>query len=250
MKEIKNFKLKTRNSREAGVTLLLSVMIISGLTLIVVSVAAFAVQELRASRAQLLSEPTIAAAESGGERGLWSIKRETGLETCPLASVQTFGANNLATYCKSYGAATIAITGGSPYTFFLYDPDNINGDADLIGYPYSSISIQHSSGTYQVNVSVSRLDGSTTGISPSSVAVSPGATQSITISPVLAGSEGRMKVVLSSTGNATVIVNTNRGMPTFPTIDSTACGSRGAVSSCTGAGQELFTRRIQVTVPQ
>jgi Tfp pilus assembly protein PilX len=230
--------------------LLLAILVMASLTLITLAVGAFVIQESRASRAVALSEPTIAAADSGGEQGLWAIKRAATISTCPSQSSQNLGAGTLINLCKSYDTAVVSVKAGVPLPIYLYDPNNINGDVDLSGYPYSSITVGYSGGTSLVTVNVTRLDGNTTGINPSSSSVSPGGVSTINISPVAAGSEGRLQVVLSSIGDVTLNVNTDRGMPTYPTVKSIACGSRTTVVSCNTAGQEIFIRQINVSVPQ
>lgn len=242
----------TNQNSQKGVTLLLATFIMAGVTLTILAIAAFAIQEVRSSRAIALTEPAISAAESAGEQGLWALKRSDNLSVCPTATSQNLGANTLSSVCKSYGSAVIDVKAGIPFVFYLYNPNNINGDADLLDYPYSSMTVAYVSGSTSVGINVLRLDNGSDGISPSSSTVSSSVnpTQVVSISPVSEGAEGRMKVTLTSSGDTTVNVDTNQGMPTFPTVDATGCSARGAVSSCTGSALELFTRRIKVTVPQ
>ncbi|OGD72234.1 hypothetical protein A3D09_02910 [Candidatus Collierbacteria bacterium RIFCSPHIGHO2_02_FULL_49_10] len=256
MKKISNIKYQISN-REAGVTLLLSILILAGLTLITLSIGSFAIQELRASRAVIVTEPAIAAAESAGEQGLWSIKRSNTLAQCPIGGVSAVAGTGLSNNtfvqtCKSYDKALIRIEGGTLLTFYLYDPNNINGDIDLQGFPITSISFAYISGTSPVSISVLRLNNATTGISPSTAVIDQSVTssQTITTNLVAMGTEGRMKVTLTSSTDTTVEVNTNLGMPTYPTVDAYACSSRAAVSNCNSTSQEIFSRRINVTVPQ
>jgi len=242
----------TKNNPEQGITLLLATLILAGVTLTILAIAAFTIQEIRASRAIALTEPAISAAESAGEQGLWALKRSDNLELCPSAVSQNLGANTLSSLCKSYDSATIDVKAGVPFVFYLYNPTDINGDVDLHDYPYTSLVVSYVSGSTTVNVNIARIDGVSTGITPpsSNVDSSVNPMQTVSIAAVPADTEGRMKVTLTSAGNVTLNVDTNRGMPTFPTVDATGCSSRSAVSSCTGGTQELFTRRIKVTVPQ
>lgn len=245
---------------QAGVTLLLSILIVSGLTLIAVAIATFAVQELRSSRAVIVTEPTIAAAESGGEKGVWVIKREIGeasLATCPTRTIQNLTNNTQVSSCRSFGEATVNISSGQNYVFLLYNTDDINGDVDLLHCNpnqntncYNSITVTYVSGNVNGNVTVTRIDNTTGGISPSSATLAPGNPTVISVAPVGPGFEGRMKVVLSAPGDITVRITTDRGMPTIPTVDALACGSQATVTSCSSTSQELFSRRINVTVPQ
>ncbi len=258
-------KTAARNSRlttnpQAGVTLLLSILIVSGLTLIAVAIASFAVQELRASRAVIVTEPTIAAAESGGERGVWVIKRESGeasLATCPARTTLNLTNNTQVSSCRSFGEATVNISSGQNYIFLLYDTDDINGDVDLLhcnpGHNtncYNNITVTYVSGSVNGNIAVTRIDNTTNGISPSNATLAPGSPQVINISPVGPGFEGRMKIVLSAPGDITVRITTDRGMPTIPTVDALACGSQATITNCSSTSQELFSRRVNVTVPQ
>jgi hypothetical protein len=250
---VSNLEFSALNFRsQQGVTLLLATLVMAGMTLTILAIAAFSIQEIRASRAIALSEPAISAAESAGEQGLWAIKRSDSLSLCPTAISQNLGANTLSMLCKSYGSARIDVKAGVPFVFYLYNPANINGDVDLHDYPYTNMTVDFISGATSININIIRIDGTTTGISPTTSSVNSGVTPSqvINISPVAVNNEGRMKVTLTSSANATVMVDTDRGMPSFPTVDATGCSSRSAVSTCAGSSQELFTRRIQVTVPQ
>ncbi|HTL39637.1 MAG TPA: hypothetical protein VL306_02385 [Methylomirabilota bacterium] len=256
MTEKSKFKSqKSKFSDQAGVTLLLSMLILSGLTLITVSIGAFAIQQLRSSRAISVTEPAIGAAETGGEQGLWIVKRSGTLTNCTNGSDSEQllnGTNTRINSCKSYSSAIFNLKGGTAQSFYLYDPNNIQGDVDLSGYPYSYLTISEVSGNFQVDASVSRLDGSTTGLTPPSVsATTGGPVQTINIAPVATGTEGRIRVTLQSSQDAVVQVNTDRGMPTYPTIDATGCSTKSsALSNCTNTSQEIFSRRINITVPQ
>jgi len=99
----------------------------------------------------------------------------------------------------------------------------------------------------QTDIQIDTVDG----VIVTSESLSPGADTTINIPASVPGSSDlRFKVTLVSAGDATLEVNTNRGMPTFPTVDATGCSSKSAVSSCSTAGQEIFSRRINVTVLQ
>lgn len=240
----------TNKNNQSGVTLLIAVLIMSGLTLITVAVATLAVQELRASRAVTITEPGIAAAESGGELGLWAIKRVTSINTCPTLDILVLSNGARVNTCKSYGNATFNLAANVPFVFYLYDPNNINGDIDLSGYPYTWMDVTSLSGTYQVSINVAHIDGSVNNISPASSSVSPGNTQRTLISQVASGTEGRLKVTLQSIGNMTVAINTSQGMPGYPTVNAGGCSSKTSISNCSSTSQEMFSRRINITVPQ
>jgi hypothetical protein len=230
---------------EKGVTLLIAILVMSGLALISLSVAAFTIQEIRASRAVAITEPAIAAAETVGEQSLWAIKRGATLATCPSQTSASLGNGALANACQSFGAATFNVSSNTS-PFYLYDPNDMAGDIDLLNYPYTWLSINQTSGSFQVLINVVRLDGTLV----SDTTVSPGNTTTINIPAVSPGSEGRMKVTLSSSSPAGVTVNTNQGMPSFATINAGGCASKGVVVDCNNASQELFSRRINITVPQ
>lgn len=241
-----NFKPSIKN--QTGVTLLIAVLVMSGLALISLSVAAFAIQEIRASRAVTVTEPAIAAAETAGEQGLWAIKRGATLAACPSQTAVTLGSGALVNSCKTYSNAVFDLKASTPLVFYLYDPNNVNGDIDLLAYPYNQISFVYQTGPFSVNVNIVRLDGTPVGAQP--VVVAPGSVQTIVIPAVSAGAEGRMKVTMQSTGDATVAVNTNQGLPNFPTVNAGGCASKTLVTDCNNTSQELFSRRINITVPQ
>lgn len=237
-----------KNSKQEGVTLLIAVLVMSGIALISLAVAAFTIQEIRLSRAVTITEPAIAAAESAGEQGLWAIKRSSTLAACPSQTSYPLANGALVNSCKSYGSAEFDLAANTARSLFLYDPNDINGDVDLLGFPYTTLTVVHQSGQFNIDVYVVRLDGTAVGSQP--VTVTPGSSQTINIPQVQQGYEGRMKVTLQSTGNAKVIVNTNQGMPDFPTVNAGGCASHTAVVDCNSTTQELFSRRINITVPQ
>ena len=235
------------HKNQTGATLLLAILILAGLTLTILTVAALTVQEIRSSRAIAVTEPAISAAETAGEQGVWSIKRNTSLVNCTSGqTTQNLGTNTVVTSCKSYASATLTLKANIPLVFYLYDPNNVNGDIDLSEFPYTWLSATHRSGNFQIGVSISRINN---GPFVGSTTVSPGASQTININGVQEDTEGRMQVTISSAGNATVDVNTNQGMPDFPTVDATGCSSKSPVTSCS-SNFESYTRRINVTVPQ
>ncbi|MDP4000633.1 MAG: hypothetical protein Q8P83_00075, partial [bacterium] len=182
---------------ERGVTLLMSILILAGITLISVTVGFFTIQEIRASRAIVLSEPAISAAESAGEQGIWALKRSGTIANCPQFTTNTLG-RSVVDFCKSYGPAVITLESNTPKSIFLYNPDDINGDIDLSEFPYSFVQVTHLSGAFTVNVTVERLGAA----GPfASANVAPSSTQVINTPSVPADTEGRMKVILSSTGD-------------------------------------------------
>lgn len=231
-------------NKQAGVTLLISVLILSGVTLITLTVGFFTMQEIRSSRAVFLSEPAITAAESAAELGIFTLKRRAGtLPTCPTVTTTALQPNVRSDSCTSYSAAVLDVEASIPTIFYLYNPNDINGDISLINYGYEYLRLTHQSGAYNVVATVVRLGGTVVG----TATATPGQSITITIPPVPAGTEGRMKVTLSSTGEATVVVDTNRGMPNFPTVDASGCS--GIVAANCNA-DEVFKRRLNIVVPQ
>ncbi|MBX4191675.1 MAG: hypothetical protein KW804_02660 [Candidatus Doudnabacteria bacterium] len=252
MKYLKSNKI---NNAEAGVTLLLAILIMSGLTLIATTLAFLGVNQIRASRAVLVTEPALLAAQIGGEEGLWKAKRSDDLSSlvdCPTGTSQSISASSsYNTYCKSFGSGTFNVTSGSAETVVIYDPNDPDGNTSLLGMSpsYSSIIFTHKSGV-QVNATVERLDGSGVGLSPGSCIVnaSSSLTCSINISPMSTSTdEGRILVTLTSAAPAVIEVTTNRGMPTNLNIVSNACSTRQAtLTSCSPTNTELYNRKVEV----
>jgi hypothetical protein len=253
------FLLKfNKSDSQAGVTLLLAVMIMSGITLITITVGFFAVQEIRASRASYLSEPAIIAAETAGEQGIWNIKRElTSLSQCstaPITSSTQLGNGSGYNACRRYGTVTIDLEAGTPFSFYLYNPNDREGDFDLDAYPFRKLRVTYVSGSQNIYVAASRLTGTSIGsVSVNSALVS----QDINISPVATNTEGRVKVTLTSPGDAVVEVTsfsdtagtTEIGLPDYPTIQATGCQAGGGSSNC-GAAGDMAKRSIEILVPQ
>lgn len=264
--------------RQAGVTLLLAVMVMAGITLIAVTVAFLAIQEIRVSRADLYSQQAITAAQAGAEEGLWDMKRPDNgtLPQCTSSVTDTNLQAAAGSFCKSYdNGATINLEVNKPYFVYLYDPDDPNGDSDLTGMTntYTCLTADWlTGGSHNINVYLTRLDGtpvgdksqpatfnrtSTAGLSPCD-----GNRHQLTINNLQGPSNQDNRMILklvyceggagcTADESASVTVNTNGGMPTLPTIDATGCA--GAITpsdNCTATGQEQFNRRINVTVPQ
>src|SRR5690349_15283446 len=128
---------------QKGSTLLLAVFVMASLTLVAIAVSAFTVSEIRASRGNLVTEPAINAAETAAEEALWTLKRTDDLTLVPFCSSSTIsnpitGSNSIAQICRKYSGQNYFIENGSPKAVYLYDPDDVNGDVDLLAYPYSN----------------------------------------------------------------------------------------------------------------
>jgi Tfp pilus assembly protein PilX len=248
-----NQRSSNQNSPQKGVTLLLAVMIVSSLVLIAVTVAALAIRGLRTSRASLFNQPALGAAESGAEDALWGIKRNAvAIPNCTSSSTSVTYANSVSSYCKSYGPTTFNLKSGTDTLVYLYDPNDPNGDTDLtkMDTAYSSVTVtnQTVANTVPVKVYVTKLDGSAIGAQP--VSVANGSNQTIAIPSPVAGSDNRMEIKLHADADEIVVVTTNIGLPTVPTVDATGCAGRitpGA--NCASSNGESFSRRLNVTVP-
>jgi len=255
-------------TKQEGVTLLLAMLIMASIALVSLSVGAFAIQELRASRAVALTEPAISAAETAGEQSLWLTKRfEPSDPTYQLVNCNSgvtnsaLSNNTRVNACKSYNMATFKLEAGTDFVFFLYDPNDVNGDYDLqgcltcippstnpSGFPYSWLTVTNKSASYQVTATINRIDFNNTLIG--SDTIGPSITKQIGISLAPAGSESRMMVTLNATGDTIVEVDTDQGMPTFPTLDVLGCSSRSPISDCNNPAQEAYMRRINISLPE
>ncbi|HEX9503920.1 MAG TPA: hypothetical protein VF974_06425 [Patescibacteria group bacterium] len=234
-----------KNNSQEGVTLLLSIMIMSGLILIASTVSLLAIQQIRGSRAGLVSEPAFIAAKTGAEEGLWIAKRSniSNLPDCPASTARSVpSSNSFINYCKSFRGGTYNITSGSPTTILLYDPNDPNGDTDLSGFRYNTLTVR-TTGSFAVNVNVSRIDGTFI----SAFQVTPGNSSAVNLPQASPGTEGRMQITLDAVSNTAAYVTTDKGLPTVLNIASTACSTRTTVvTNCSSTDAELYTRKIEV----
>jgi hypothetical protein len=275
MRNFENRKIEKFN--QAGITLLLSIFLVAGVTLIAVTATALAIQGIRNSRAVALSEPAIGQAHSGAEEGIWGLKR-TSLPTCgsgPNTSSDsgTGSIYSARQYCQSSDGVSYNLSGSDPFTFYLYDsaapngpPASCNTDPsqeicshllDLSGMSptFNQLIADYIGGTHQVHVAVARLSGAAIG----SADISSSTAERII--PGLDGTTGpgidnRMSVTLTcfscSSGEVTTVaVNTDAGIPSVSKIESTGCAQRGATGTANqcDAG-EIYSRKIEVSVPQ
>ncbi len=241
------YKNKQLSKDQRGVTLLLSVLVLSGITLVAAAVTAFTIQEVRSARGTVLSEPAFHAAETGAEIGIYNAKRSTLSTITDCSASPAFqnipNTTSGATVCKAFGTGTYNITSGGTKVFYLYDPSNFNTNVDLISYPYPYLDITNSS-TFAVNVTITRLDGTPV----TSTSIPSGATPTrINIAPVASGAEGRMMVTLGAPfAAATVTVSTPPGLPDFLNISASGCSAKSAITNCDVTGRELYNRKIEV----
>jgi hypothetical protein len=257
---------------QSGVTLLMSILIMSTILLISVTISAFVIQEIRASRSSMLTEPAIIGAESAGEQGLYFLKQTGSIPaTCTTSTYGGFTPPNDSSACSTsttvrlnktvvYGPVTLDLKAGEVYEFFLYDPTDIQGNIALEdggGSPlFSSVSVQHVSGTAGLNSDVTVISNTVAGTPVASGVVSQGGIftfDSYNI-PGAIGNDKRQLVSLSvAQGTATVVVSSTgsfgSGIPNFPTIQADACSANTNISNCNTTNTEVFRRRINITVP-
>jgi|GEM_PF-5822457 len=271
--------LRARAGREDGVAILLTVMIVSGITVISVTVAAFVLQEVRSARSSALTEPAIIAAETAGEQGIYQVKRSSFSGSCATASYThldgstTGGSTNTRIKkCITTQPAVQQVTAATPWVFFLYDHTNVQRntcmevvcpfpatpipDADGVGSGnqlYTSLVITSVTGTTSLNVDIDTVSGS----NYDSGTVPPGNTGIFGIDrDILGASDERLRVTLTPTsGTLTVSVSTTGepgwapGLPDYQTIDAEGCVGLTDITSCDSTN-EIYKRRINITLPR
>lgn len=255
---------KSEGGDQDGVTLLLAVMIMSGVLVISVTVAFFVVQEVKNARSSVLTEPAIIAAETAGEQGIYRIKRDAFNVNCATAQytdidgLTTAGTSPVRTKtCVAFVPAVFELSSNdpAPLEFYLYDPTNVNGNLCMEASScagaqlYQTLIIKHLVGNSNVYVNIVTLDGA----SVATQLISPSSTNTFNIPrDILSSNDERLKVtVLPTFGNATLEVSTTgvyTGLPDYRTIDAQGCSSRTEVSNCE-TGPETYNRRINITVP-
>lgn len=276
-----NYVLKAATGKdERGITLLLSILIMSGIFLISVTVSFFVIQEIRSSRASLLTEPAIVAADAGAEQGIWTVKRGdiSTLPTCnpttPSGTILSQGI--VAAKCLRYSSVTLDLPASQPTVFYFYDPEDVNGNlcmyttytpgqyAGCGGYQiFQSVTMAFNKSSVNLSVDGETLDGYALPgwddlilVSNPSIPVTLNVPSSINAS----STDGRftlritpsedITVTLDATGRDHALVVRN-GLPDYPTVDAMGCASRGSVGTdCTASGGDVYRRRLNVTVPR
>jgi hypothetical protein len=269
---MKNFFKK--NSKQDGITLILTVMMVSGIAVITSTVAFFVVQEIRNSRTSRLSEPAIIAAETAGEQGIYLFKHGSPIPNCGSANytgtdgTSTASADTLLKKCIASQPVSFSFNNSQPLTLFLYDPINVNGNtcleddavcpADGNGSGnqlYSQFILDYRSGTNNIEVDIVTLDG------VAYVAddlVGPGTLQTYNIDRNILGSnDERLMITLtpsaSSTEPSTVQISTAglwTGLPDYQTVDASGCRSPNSITDCDTGSSEVTKRRINITLPR
>jgi hypothetical protein len=258
--------------RQAGVALLLTVMIVSGITIITTTVAFFVIQEIRANRGALLTEPAIIAAETASEQGVFRVKKSNFNTLCSSNPAYTTlsgsatASDIMIRTCLTSVPATFQIVPGASITFYLYDPANVNGNtcledgacpADGNGAGnqlYQSIVLEQVTGSYNVDVDVDTLDG----IDYRNTTIPATGTKTATVGidrNILGSSDERLKVTITASisGSTTVRVSTTgllTGIPDYQTLDAEGCAAFGVDVVDCNAQAELYKRRINVTLPR
>jgi len=149
-----------KNKDQAGITLLISIMILSSVAIISFSLGSLAIREIRASRIASQSEPAIVAAEAGGEKLLFF--RMRGLTDfaalCPSLNSDSYPAGS------SYEACNDLYD--DPYYFQSYD-DNvsvvllnnpIDPNSSIAGYSNITINATTSDNTILMRAYAFNLD--------------------------------------------------------------------------------------------
>jgi hypothetical protein len=256
---------------EKGITLLLSVIIMTLILIVTLTVSSLAVQEIRASRSIFLSELAIAGARSAGEEGLWVLKRQGQFDNCdsnpPYTSLSSTDSKVQIKRCKKFDSVLVTLEANKPLAILLYDPLDPNGNLCMNeSYTPGSytgcggdaivnrIDVFQNSGASPVSVTVQDFDLNNawsqtasaktvgTNIVPADIDVPD---------PIPGSSDERLTLILDPGVNeATVTITvTPNGLPNFPTIDAEACAAGKDITTCTDS-DDILKRRVNITVPQ
>ncbi len=272
-------------NKQSGVTLLLSILVMSGILVIVMAVTLFAIQELRASRSSALSEPAIIAAETSGEQGVWLIKRGTTPAQCSASTTTTQidgttsaassgAARVVTTKCIAYDKAIFELEPNEVATFFLYDPTDINGNfcmntahtsgtyvgCTATGAPptgdqiFKTLRFTLKSGTLSPTVAVQTLDNVTVVGSPITISTDGSANNFNIPDPIAGSTDERLRVTITApsdyvTLEVTTLNGVQVGLPDYPTVNAAGCSAVVAITNC-NANTEIFQRRLNITVPK
>lgn len=274
-----NLTRTTKDGSESGITLLLSILIMSGIFLISVTVSFFAIQEIRASRSSMLTEPAITAADAGAEQGIWTVKRGdiTSLPTCNPTSPSgtSLSGSVVAVKCLRYSSVTMDLLAGQPTMLYFYDPEDVNGNlcmtqsytsgqfAGCSGYQiFQNITMSFAASSIVLTVDARTLDGLPfPGWDNQSLLSNPSSPSVISVPSSVSGSND-YRFILTVTPNSNVTVTLDatgrdhagvvrNGLPDYPTVDAMGCTSRGTVATdCTSAAGDVYRRRLNITVPR
>ncbi len=269
MKFTEKLKFAPKQNSQDGVAILLAVMIISAITVITTTVAFFVIQEVRTNRATALTEPAIVAAETAGEQGIYRVKRSNFSASCgtaPYTQLDGSTTTNSSTRirsCLATGPTVFQFTSAEPLVVYLYDFTNVQGNtcmeddavcpADGGGSGnqlYTSLIVKYLTGSFSVNVDIDTVDG----VNYANGTLTRGQTGTYPIARnILNSNDERLRITLTATsGSATVEISTTglyAGLPDYRTLDAEGCVSFGQnVANC-DANSEMYTRRLNITLP-
>lgn len=247
--------------REAGVTLLLTVLIISSMVLISLTVAGLVVQELRASRSSLLTEPAIKAAETAGEQGLYAYKQTGDIPDLCASNAFTTTVTGACTSTNlrikksvEYAPALITLEPGEVREIFIYDPDLPNDNPTMLrsGAPiYTHVIIEHISGLFdsRFNVEIKSFDD----VEIAEEEIRAGDKETFSIYPIYSAADKRVSIKITpGDSRATIRISTlgiYEGLPSYPVIRAEGCRAQQNIANCNVDGTEVFRRRLDITVP-
>jgi len=235
-------KINWKNDQR-GVTLLLSILVLSALTSIVFSVAAIAVNETRVSGDLLKTEPAITAAEAGTEDLLYYAVRGVGTYStdCTAPTISTLNGVQLSICANPYLANPYQFTVGPKVglvngerDFFLYNPITQGGAPG-----YTNISINLISGV-SATVDICTWANTNCVGAPDvvSLALTTGQTKAQVLDPNTATGYQVIFLNANSTSDGFSVTTTPNGIP-----------SGTSTLEATGANKGV-TRKIQTILPQ
>ena len=239
--------------RQAGITLLLTILILAALSTIVFGLAAVTLNEIRTSADVALSDPVITADEAVNEDAMYAMVRGSakGTISSNCGSPSTFTVNGVAVsacalvyYPDPY---TFSVPAGSKQTFQLFNPSDWEGTScsthgtNCPGY--TSVSIVENSGS-STNVYLCYV--ATSGCDPAN---DIGVTGLSTGSPWTSGS-------LSGTSQYQLVVdNTGSGSAANFTVTTTTTAApayglpSGTTNISVSGTANGITRKLESTVP-
>lgn len=238
-------RVKKLNWKEdqRGVTLLLSILILSAVTAIVFSVAAIAVNETRVSGDLLKTDPAITAAEAGTEDLLYYAIRGVGTYSsdCTAPTTSTLNGVTLSICANPYLANPYQFTVGPKVgtvngerDFFLYNPITQGGAPG-----YTNISITLLSGVSGTVDICSWTNTNCVGAPDVvSLAFTTGQNKAQVLNPNIANGYQVIFLNTNTTSDGFTVTTTPTGMPSG-TVTLQATGSNNGV-----------TRKIQTILPQ
>jgi Tfp pilus assembly protein PilX len=229
--------LQSNQEDQRGITLLLSILILSAMTAIVFSVAAVALNEIRTSGDLIKTEPVIQASQALAEDGLFrTVRGYSALADCSGASVTTLNGVSVST-CASYyytSPYNFNLSQNARRDFYLYNPTDQNANP---GYTSASVTITSgSTGT----IYFCPLD-------TQDCVATPSATQGVnTAGPATWNSGG-----LNPAQKYQLIIINGAGSAASYSVTTSPTGlSSGTTTMINQGSKQGVTRKIQTVVPQ